>query len=107
MSKGIQRALDALGLSPWQALAVIAVGAFYVGEMRPKLAAGGEMAAELKAAGGEMAAELKDLNKTVQTLTTKVEVHSVLLATVSEIRSEVRELRDQVAKLQPKTASTH
>lgn len=96
MAKGIQRTLDTLGLSLWQALAVIAAGAFYVGEMRPKLAA-----------GGEVAAELKDLNRTVQTLTTKVEVHSVLLSAVSEIRSEVRELRDQVSKLQPKTASTH
>lgn len=95
MSKGIQRTLDSLGLTLSQVFALIAAGAFYVGEMRPKLAA-----------GGEVAAELKDLNKTVQTLTTKVEVHSVLLAAVSEIRSEVRELRDQVSKLQPKTAST-
>lgn len=96
MSKGLQRTLDSLGLTLWQVIALIACGAFYVGEMRPKLAA-----------GGEVAAELKDLNKTVQTLTTKVEVHSVLLAAVSEIRSEVRELRDQVSKLQPKTASAH
>lgn len=96
MRKSLQRTLDTLGLSLWQALALIAAAAFYVGEMRPTLAA-----------GGEVAAELKDLNRTVQTLTTKVEVHSVLLSAVSEIRSEVRELRDQVSKLQPKTASTH
>lgn len=96
MSKSLQRALDTLGLSLWQVLVLIAAGAFYVGEMRPKLAA-----------GGEVAAELKDLNKTVQVLTTKVEVHSVLLAAVSEIRSEVREMRGQIAKLQPKTALTH
>lgn len=96
MSKSLQRALDTLGLSLWQVLVLIAAGAFYVGEMRPKLAA-----------GGEVAAELKDLNKTVQVLTTKVEVHSVLLAAVSEIRSEIREMRDQIAKLQPKTALTH
>lgn len=96
MSKVLQNTLQSLGLTPWQVIALIACGAFYVGEMRPKLAA-----------GAEVAAELKDLNKTVQTLTTKVEVHSVLLAAVSEIRAEVRELRDQVAKLQPKTASSH
>lgn len=96
MGKTIQRTLDSLGLTLWQVFGLIACGAFYIGEMRPKLAA-----------VGEVAAELKDLNKTVQTLTTKVEVHSDLLAEVSEIRSEVRELRDQVSKLQPKTASTH
>lgn len=97
MSKTIQRTLTALGLTPWQVATIIACGAFYIGEMRPKLAA-----------GGEVAAELKDLNKTVQNLTTKVEVHSVLLASMTEMRAEVRELRDQVSKLHsPKTASAN
>lgn len=96
MSKSIQRAFETFGLTPWQALALVVCAAFYVGEMRPKLAA-----------GGEVAAELKDLNKTVQTLTTKVEVHSVLLAAVAEIRTELREVREQVTKLQPKTASAN
>ncbi len=95
MSKGIQRALDTLGLTLWQVLALIACGAFYVGEMRPKLAA-----------CGEVAAELKDLNKTVATLTTKVEVHSVLLANVAEIKSELCEMRQEIVDLRrPKTAS--
>ncbi len=73
MSKGIQRTLDTLGLSPWQALAVIAAGAFYVGDMRPKLAA-----------GEKLTISVDKLTETVATLTTKVEVHAVLLANVED-----------------------
>lgn len=95
MSKGIQRTLDTLGLSPWQALAVIAAGAFYVGDMRPKLAA-----------GEKLTISVDKLTETVATLTTKVEVHAVLLANVAEIKSELREMRQEIVELRrPKTAS--
>ena len=54
MSKSIQRTLEAFGLTPWQALALIAAASFYVGEMRPKLAA-----------GDKVAVAVEDLNKTL------------------------------------------
>ena len=96
MSDALQKPLRTLGVTPWQAIVAIALAGFYLGEMKPKLAA-----------GEKLTSSVDKLTETVSTLTTKVEIHAVLLATVSEIRSEVRELRDQVAKLQPKTASTH
>ena len=96
MSDQLQRTLKALGVTPWQAIVAIALAGFYLGEMKPKLASGEEIAASMKA-----------LTTTVQGLSTKVEVHAVLLTSVDELRAELRDLRVEVAKLQPKTASTH
>lgn len=97
MSDAIQRSLRTLGVTPWQAIIGIAVAGFYLGEMKPKLAA-----------GEKLTASVDKLTETVATLTTKVEIHAVLLANVAEIKSELREMRQEIVELRrPKTASTH
>lgn len=95
-ASSLQKPLQALGVTPWQVIVGIALAGFYVGDIQPRMA---EM--------GKIAASVERLNDTVHTLTTKVEVHSVILASVSEVKSEVKELRQEIVRLHsPKTAST-
>lgn len=95
MSDAFQKPLRTLGVTPWQAIVGIALAGFYLGEMKPKLAA-----------GEKLTASVDKLTETVSTLTTKVEIHAVLLANVAEIKSELREMRQEIVELRrPKTAS--
>ena len=97
MSQQITSTLRSLGVTPWQAIVAIACLGFYVGEMRPKLAA-----------GEKLTSSVDKLTETVSTLTPKVEIHAVLLANVAEIKSELREMRQELIELRrPKTALTH
>lgn len=93
----LQKPLRALGVTPWQAIVGIALAGFYLGDMEPKLA-------EV----GKIAASVEKLNDTVHTLTTKVEVHSVLLQAVAEVKTELKEVRQEIVRLHsPKTVSTN
>ena len=92
----LQKPLRTLGVTPWQAIVAIALAGFYLGEMKPKLAA-----------GEKLTSSVDKLTETVATLTTKVEIHAVLLANVAEIKSELREMRQEIVELRrPKTASS-
>lgn len=91
----LQKPLRTLGVTPWQAILAIAVAGFYLGEMKPKLAA-----------AEQLATSVDKLTATVQVLTTKVEVHAVLLDNMAEIKTELRELRQELTEIRrPKTAS--
>lgn len=91
----LQKPLRTLGVTPWQAIVAIALAGFYLGEMKPKLAA-----------GEKLTTSVDKLTETVSTLTTKVEIHAVLLANVAEIKLELREMRQELIELRrPKTAA--
>jgi hypothetical protein len=100
-TSSLQKPLRALGVTPWQLILGIALAGFYLGEMKPKLEEGAKEASKI-------ADSVEKLNETVQSLTTKVEVHSVLLASVAEIKTEVKELRQEIVRLHsPKTAAAN
>lgn len=102
MSTTVQNQLKSLGVTPWQFMLFLAAAGFWVGEIKPKLDAASTSTAQVSES-------MRDLVSTVHTLTTKVEVHAVLLTSVAEIRSELREVRKELSTLQlqpkPKTAS--
>lgn len=93
MRATLEKHLKSLGVTPWQFLLTIAVAGFYLGEMKPRLEAAEKLTEGVQA-----------LNQTVQALSTKVEVHAVILSSIEAVKNEVRDLRVEVAKLQPKTA---
>jgi hypothetical protein len=87
MSEKTERALKAFGVTPWQLLLGIACIGSWWATVQP------------------LPGQLAELNRTVQLLSTRVEVHAVLLTNVAEIKAEVKELRHEISKLHPKTAS--
>lgn len=91
----IEKPLRALGVTPWQLIVAIALAGFYLGEMRPKLAAADKLAESVDV-----------LSQTVQMLSTKVEVHAVILNNMAELKAELREMRQEIVDVRrPKSAS--
>lgn len=95
MRDAIQKQLRVLGVTPWQVIVTVALAGFYIGEMKPRLAAAEQLSHSVSA-----------LNATVQALSTKVEVHTVLLASIAEIKVEVRELRSEIVNARAKAVSS-
>jgi hypothetical protein len=84
MPDKIANTLKTWGLTPWQGLAGIAFVACWFTTLRP------------------MPQAVAELNATVAELTTKVEVHAVLIQQMSSLTAEVNELRNHVAVMEGK-----
>lgn len=50
-------------------------------------------------------AQLERLNTTVQTIATKVEIHSVLLQSVADMRSDVQQMRKELSTIEGKLSN--
>lgn len=90
----IQKPLKVLGVTLWQVIVTLILAGFYLGEMKPRLEA-----------AEKLAASVIELNRTVQGLATRVEVHAVTINSISALQTAVSVLQIEVAKLQPKTAN--
>lgn len=75
MSKHLER----LGVTPWQLILGIACIGSWWATVQP------------------LPGKLEQLNSTVQALATRVEVQSVLLDSVKELRSEVKTIREELS----------
>lgn len=86
MSAALQQSLKALGVTPWQfMLGVACIGSWWA-TVQP------------------LPGQLERLNIAVQELSTKVEIHAVLLANITEIKAEVRQMRGELSTIEGKLA---
>ena len=74
-----QKNLKSLGVTPWQLLLGIACIGSWWATVQP------------------LPGKLEQLNSTVQALATRVEVQSVLLDSVKELRAEVKTIREELS----------
>lgn len=51
--------------------------------------------------------EMRDLNANVQLLATKVEIHSVLIAQLSEVKAEISAMRKELSTMEVKLVQKH
>lgn len=79
MSASLQKPLQTLGVTPWQLILGIACIGSWWATVQP------------------LPGKLEQLNSTVQALATRVEVQSVLLDSIKELRSEVKTIREELA----------
>jgi hypothetical protein len=79
-----------LGVTPWQVIFGAACLGSWWGTMQPLQA---------------LPTQFRELNATVQTIATKVEVHSVLLQTVSEMRGDVQQMRRELSTIEGRLSS--
>lgn len=81
MSASLQKPLQTLGVTPWQLILGIACIGSWWATVQP------------------LPGKLEQLNSTVQALATRVEVQSVLLDSIKELRSEVKTIREELAHI--------
>ena len=93
MSESIIRNLRAFGLTPWQLVLGAAVAYGFAYSLMP-----------LPDAMAAMNTEVRSLNKTVQELGTKVEIHSVLISQIAEVKSEVAGMRRELSTIEGRLA---
>ena len=88
MSQQISSTLRSLGVTPWQfILGTACIGSWWA-TVQP------------------LPAQLSKLTETVQQLSTRVEIHTILLKEISEIKQDLKDLRSDVSALRFKSAST-
>ncbi len=92
MSQQISSTLRSLGVTPWQfILGTICVGSWWA-TVQP------------------LPSQLSKLTETVQQLSTRVEIHTILLKEISEVKQDLKqdlkELRSDVSALRFKPVST-
>ena len=86
MSETMSRAMRSFGVTPWQfTLAAVAVGSWWA-TVQP------------------LPAQLEKLNTTVQQISTKVEIHGLILQSVSEMKDDVKKMRGELSTIEGKLA---
>lgn len=86
MAENILRNLKAFGLTPWQLILGIAIGYGWLTSLAP------------------MPGEFRALNETVSRLSTKVEIHSVLIAQITDLSNEVKGMRRELSTIEGRLA---
>jgi len=87
MSKQIASTLRSLGVTPWQfILGTACIGSWWA-TVQP------------------LPSQLSKLTETVQQLSTRVEVHSILLKEISEIKQNLKDIHSEISSLRFKSAS--
>jgi hypothetical protein len=86
MSQQLSSAFRSFGVTPWQLLLGIACLGSWWATVQP------------------LPEQLARLTVTVQQLSTKVEVHTVLLAEIAEVKHEIKDLRVEIANMRFKSA---
>lgn len=82
MPQPIVNTFKILGVTPWQVVTLaICVGSWWA-TVQP------------------LPAQLVQLNATVQSISTKVEIHSVLLQSVSDMRADVQQMRRELSAIE-------
>ncbi len=88
MPPPVSNTLKALGVTPWQIiLATLCIGSWWA-TVQP------------------LPAQLERLNATVQSIATKVEIHSVLLQSVADMRADVQQMRRELSTIEGRLATT-
>lgn len=88
MSTPFQKPLQSLGVTPWQLiLGTACIGSWW-------------------AAVQPLPAQLSKLTETVQQLSTRVEIHTILLKEISEVKQDLKDLRSDVSALRFKSTAT-
>lgn len=88
MSQQISSTLRSLGVTPWQLfLGTACIGSWWA-TVQP------------------LPAQLSKLTETVQQLSTRVEIHTILLKDISEVKQDLKDLRSDVSALRFKSVST-
>ena len=90
MPPPISKPLAWLGVTPWQVIFGAACLGSWWGTMQPLQ---------------DLPRQFRELNITVQQISTKVEVHSVLLQTVGEMRADVQQMRRELSTIEGRLAS--
>lgn len=86
MSENVTKALRSFGVTPWQfTLAAVAVGSWWA-TVQP------------------LPQQLERLNATVQQISTKVEIHSVILQSVTELNGKVDGMRRELSTIEGRLA---
>jgi len=89
MSQQISSTLRSLGVTPWQLfLGTACIGSWWA-TVQP------------------LPSQLSKLTETVQQLSTRVEIHTILLKEISEVKQDLKDLRSDVSALRFKSASTN
>lgn len=88
MSESILRNLKTFGLTPWKLVLGAAVAYGWFTSLMP------------------MPAEMRTLNATVQSLGTKVEIHTVLISQISDLKTEVTGMRRELSTIEGRLAHT-
>lgn len=87
MSQQISSTLRSLGVTPWQfILGTACIGSWWA-TVQP------------------LPAQLSKLTETVQQLSTRVEIHTILLKEISEVKQDLKDLRSDVSALRFKSVS--
>ena len=86
MADSILRNLKAFGLTPWQLILGLCLGYGWMTSLMP------------------MPAEMRQLNETVARLGTKVEIHSVLIAQITDLSNEVKGMRRELSTIEGRLA---
>lgn len=86
MADSILRNLKAFGLTPWQLVLGLCIGYGWVTSLMP------------------MPTELRQLNATVATLGTKVEIHGVLISQMADLSNEVKGIRRELSTIEGRLA---
>ena len=86
MAENILRNLKAFGLTPWQLVLGLCIGYGWVTSLAP------------------MPGEFRALNETVARLSTKVEIHSVLIAQITDLSNEVKGMRRELSTIEGRLA---
>jgi aryl-alcohol dehydrogenase-like predicted oxidoreductase len=86
MAENILRNLKAFGLTPWQLILGLCLGYGWMTSLMP------------------MPAEMRQLNETVARLGTKVEIHSVLIAQITDLSNEVKGMRRELSTIEGRLA---
>lgn len=86
MSENVTKAMRSFGVTPWQfCLAAVAVGSWWA-TVQP------------------LPAQLERLNGTVQQISTKVEIHGVILQSVTELNGKVDGMRRELSTIEGRLA---
>jgi hypothetical protein len=86
MSESILRSLKAFGLTPWQLVLGLCIAYGWITSLAP------------------MPGEFRALNETVARLSTKVEIHSVLITQISELNNEIKGMRRELSTIEGRLA---
>lgn len=86
MAENILRNLKAFGLTPWQLILGLCIGYGWLTSLAP------------------MPGEFRALNETVSRLSTKVEIHSVLIAQITDLSNEVKGMRRELSTIEGRLA---
>lgn len=81
--------LKQLGVTPWQFLLGTACIGSWWATVQP------------------LPSQLSKLTETVQQLSTRVEIHTILLKEISEVKQDLKDLRSDVSALRFKSAATN